>query len=91
MGRFIAAFLPLIFAQFPSSKIADDVTNGLAINLTVLSNGQINIESMFQEKADFSWLPNGGYRKEFENTVAKVAKSLSKSENRTKSSKFRTF
>ena len=66
MGRFIAAFLPLIFGQFPSSKIADDVTNGLAINLTVLSNGQINIESMFQEKADFSWLPNGGYRKEFD-------------------------
>ena len=37
-------------APFPDFKVADDVTNGLAINLTTLTNGQINIESIFQAK-----------------------------------------
>ena len=44
-------------ALFPNNKKADDITRGLAINLTFPSNGQIKIDSMFQEKADQSWKP----------------------------------
>ena len=60
MGRVTTTTLPLVLllavttaqkrAPFPDFKVADDVTNGLAINLTTLTKGQINIESIFQAK-----------------------------------------